>query len=310
MNSHWQRELMIKFRTKDVSILEDNDPQLKNSLLFVYQDMWQKRLLLRYGTELLFLDATYRTTRYALPLFFLVVKTNTDYQVVAIFVCENETTETITEALTCVKQWNSSFQPKFVLTDYSNEEINSIEYVFSGCSVLICDFHREQAWERWLSKTNNGCCTVKDAVKLQLRQIANAKIEEICKDAVNAFKETEEWKNHPKLREYLNNTWLCNQKRWVSAFRQHRHLQNVNTNNGTERQNQSFKYSFLERRKSSSLTAMLSICIDEFLPHNYDNYVDENRRAHSSYRKYSNSIPVYLVNRPGLLVKHCIKMID
>nr|XP_047146874.1 uncharacterized protein LOC124819376 [Hydra vulgaris] len=74
--------------------------------------------------------------------------------------------------------------------------------------------------------------------------------------------------------------------------------------------NQSFKYSFLERRKSSSLTAMLSICIDEFLPHNYDNYVDENRRAHSSYRKYSNNIPVYLVNRPRPLVKHCMKMID
>nr|XP_047146875.1 uncharacterized protein LOC124819377 [Hydra vulgaris] len=141
---------MIKFRPKGVSILEDNDPQLKDSLLFVYQDKWQKRLLLRYGTELLFLDATYRTTRYALPLFFLVVKTNTDYQDVAIFVCESETTEAITEALTCIKQWNPSFQPKFVLTDYSNEEINSIEYVFSGCSVLICDFHREQAWERWL----------------------------------------------------------------------------------------------------------------------------------------------------------------
>nr|XP_047142913.1 uncharacterized protein LOC124817146 [Hydra vulgaris] len=184
--------------------------------------------------ELLYLDATYCTTRYALPLFFLVVKTNTDYQVVAIFVCENETTEAITKALTCIKQW----KPKFVLTDYSNEEINSIEYVFSGCSVLICDFHREQAWERWLSKTNNGCCTVKNAVKLQLRQIDNAKTEEICKDAVNAFKETEEWKNYPKLREYLNNTWLCNQKislnRWVSAFRQHRLLRNVNTNNGTE----------------------------------------------------------------------------
>ena len=76
------------------------------SLLLVYQSGWQKRLLSKYGNELVLLDATYRTTRYALPLFFLVVKTNIDYQIVAIFVCENETEKSITEALTIIKSWN------------------------------------------------------------------------------------------------------------------------------------------------------------------------------------------------------------
>ena len=60
------------------------------SPLFVYQTDWQKRLFARYGNELVLLDATYRTTRYAVPLFFLVVKTNINYQVVAVFVTENE----------------------------------------------------------------------------------------------------------------------------------------------------------------------------------------------------------------------------
>ena len=46
------------------------------SLLFLYQTDWQKRLFARYGNELVLLDATYRTTRYTLPLFFFVVKTN------------------------------------------------------------------------------------------------------------------------------------------------------------------------------------------------------------------------------------------
>ena len=101
-------------------------------MLFVYQSKWQRRLLLRYGNELALLDATYRTTRYALPLFFLVVKTNIDYQIVANFVCENETTEAITEALVFIKKWNPSFQPKFFMTDYSNEEINALESVFPG----------------------------------------------------------------------------------------------------------------------------------------------------------------------------------
>ena len=45
------------------------------------------------------LDATYKTTRYALPLFLLVIKTNIDYQVVGAFVTQDEKTETIAEAL-------------------------------------------------------------------------------------------------------------------------------------------------------------------------------------------------------------------
>nr|XP_047131654.1 uncharacterized protein LOC124810593 isoform X2 [Hydra vulgaris]XP_047142244.1 uncharacterized protein LOC124816635 [Hydra vulgaris] len=300
----------IKFRPKGGYCSEENDVDLKNSLLFIYQDIWQKKLLLRYGNELAFLDATYRTTRYALPLFFLVVKTNIDYQIVAIFVCEHETTEAITEALMCIKEWNPSFQPKFFCTDYSNEEINSLESVFPGCKVFICDFHREQAWERWLSKTTNGCSMIKDDIKVRLRDIAHAKTVEGCQKAVENLEESLEWQNNPKLVEYLKSTWLCIQKRWVFAYRLDRILLNVNTNNGTERQNQSFKYSFLEKRKNSSLTAMLSICIEEFLPHKYDNYCDDNRRAHASYKKYHDEIPAYLINRPPSLVKHCMKLID
>ena len=36
------------------------------SLLFVYQNAWQKRLFRRYGNEIVLLDATYRTTHCAL----------------------------------------------------------------------------------------------------------------------------------------------------------------------------------------------------------------------------------------------------
>ena len=39
----------------------------------------QMDLIKRYGNEMILLDATYKTTRYVLPLFFMVVKTNVDY---------------------------------------------------------------------------------------------------------------------------------------------------------------------------------------------------------------------------------------
>ena len=57
----------------------------KQSFLFQHQTTWQ-RLLTKYGNNICLLDATYRTTRYSLPLFFLAVKTNVDYQVVGSFI--------------------------------------------------------------------------------------------------------------------------------------------------------------------------------------------------------------------------------
>ena len=104
----------------------------ETSLLFVYQSDWQRRLLSRYGNELVLLDATYRTTRYALPLFLFVVKTNIDYQIAATFVIENEKEESIVKALEIIKTWNPELHPRYGMTDYCIEEISAMEKVFPG----------------------------------------------------------------------------------------------------------------------------------------------------------------------------------
>ena len=67
--------------------------------MFIHQTKWQQRLLNRYGNELSLLDTTYHTTKYALPLFFLVVRSNVDYQVVGGFVLQSEASTNIEKAL-------------------------------------------------------------------------------------------------------------------------------------------------------------------------------------------------------------------
>ena len=106
-----------------------------NGLLFVYRSKRQGRLLQKCGNELSFLDATYKTTRYALPLFFLVVKTNVDYQIVGTFVYEEESTENITEALNIIKDWNPGWKLLYFMTNYSDEEITSNETLFPRNSI-------------------------------------------------------------------------------------------------------------------------------------------------------------------------------
>ena len=94
---------------------EDNDEDSevivktsKNGLLCVHQTDFQQRLPLRYGNELSPLDAAYKTTKYSLALFFLVVKANANYQIVGSFVVQSETSESIAEALRVISGWNPS----------------------------------------------------------------------------------------------------------------------------------------------------------------------------------------------------------
>ena len=98
----------------------------------MHQNADQKRLLNRYGNEICLLDATYKTTKYSIPLFFLAVKTNVDYQVVGSFAVQDETTEAISEALSVLKNWNPRWKPKFFMVDNCEEEINAIESHFPG----------------------------------------------------------------------------------------------------------------------------------------------------------------------------------
>ena len=99
----------------------------KTLLLFVYQNGWQRRLFSRCLKELTLLDATYRTARYALPLFFMVVKTDIDYQIVAVFVTQNETEDSIQEAQLIIKSWNKDVSPIYGVTDYCTEEFKTME---------------------------------------------------------------------------------------------------------------------------------------------------------------------------------------
>ena len=78
-------------------VLQDGEPAVKEedkqrpsltcsqTLLVIHQEKWQKQLLERYGNTMSMLDATYKTMKYELALFFLCVRTNVGYSVVAEF---------------------------------------------------------------------------------------------------------------------------------------------------------------------------------------------------------------------------------
>ena len=84
------------------------------------------------------------------------------------------------------------------------------KYFFLGIHVFICDFHREQAWDRWFTKKDHGCSGRKGDIIPKLRRIARSKTVEDMKDAIDSFKSSEFWSpdDYPKLIEYLNKYWF------------------------------------------------------------------------------------------------------
>ena len=75
----------------------------------------------------------------------MCVHGNTGYTVVGEFMCQNEDSLSIEEALGILKEWNPCWNPKYFMVDYSLAEIDAIEKSFPDVSVYICDFHRIQA---------------------------------------------------------------------------------------------------------------------------------------------------------------------
>ena len=102
------------------------------TLLFCHQMGWQKKLLKRYGQDICFLDATYKRSKYALPLFFLCVKISVGYQVVATVLLQNESQSDIEEALTILQQRNPEWKPSHFMTDKCDAEVKAIENSFKG----------------------------------------------------------------------------------------------------------------------------------------------------------------------------------
>ena len=139
------------------------------------------------------------------------------YFAVAEFVVETEDSEAVAEALKVLKSWNPKWNPSYFMVDYSESEILALEAVFAGIQVYLCDFHREQAWVRWVNKTKHGLTKDEGEILLNLlRNCATAPPPDnpdqpsdyYFQEAINTLKSSSVWNNHESVRQWLQTTWL------------------------------------------------------------------------------------------------------
>lgn len=207
----------IPYKDTEMISLDSTSYSTSQPLLYVHQEQWQQKLLKMYGNSITLMDATYKTTKYELPFFFVSVKTNVGYSVVADFIIQSETTEQITEALKILASWNPEWKPRNFMVDYSEAESSAIKNVFPGCNVYLCDFHREQCWERWVKERKHGLSqTDAETLLVLLRNCAWApaatdtgqSIDHHYQEAVKNLKKSMIWIKNQQVREWLESKWL------------------------------------------------------------------------------------------------------
>ena len=78
------------------------------------------------------IDATYKTSKYEMPLFFVVVKSNVDYQVVGSFIIEEENSQSMTKAINILREWNPNWSPESLMMDNCAAELKAVKSCFPG----------------------------------------------------------------------------------------------------------------------------------------------------------------------------------
>lgn len=195
------------------------------SLLQVHQEDWQRDLLAKYGSSICMLDATYKTTKYDLALYFVAVRTNVGYSIVAEFVVQSERACYLAEALDMLRKWNPSWCPQYWMTDYSEAEQLALQKVFPSCTVYLCDFHREQAWGRWIRSRQSGLSTAEQEELLSdLRSLAWAspgstddkqEKDHFYRIREGILRKSRAYHDHDNVQEWLDGKWLSCPEVWL-----------------------------------------------------------------------------------------------
>ena len=82
----------------------------------------------------------------------------------------------------------------------------------------------------------------------------------------------------------------------------------VHTNNGTKRLiNEDLKCDELVEHKNCTLSDLLNVVIDRFIPKLYEKYIELNVRCTSCYNGYDRSIHFYMHDRPKCIVDDMIE---
>ena len=160
------------------------------------------------------MDATYKMCKLSLLFFFLVVRTNVGYAVIAEFIVQHEDTTSITKALSILrKSWDKEgINIGNFMIDCQQSEENTIHAVFPDSIVYLCAFHRLQAWLRWIVNTKKGLSNYQTYCMGLLRAVGDAKMEDMYMKVLMDLQKSHVWSRFLDFHNYYMQQWAPKKK--------------------------------------------------------------------------------------------------
>ena len=99
-------------------------------------------------------------------------------------------------------------------------------------------------------------------------------------------------------------------KKWVRLYRHQSVDIIINTSNGVERQNKTLKHEYLTLHKDKSLSGVVSVIKNNYLPDLLKKYTLENAKMSSEMKNYNSNIDRFLHDRPTKMIQHVMDRKD
>ncbi|KAF5830515.1 hypothetical protein DUNSADRAFT_14400 [Dunaliella salina] len=274
-------------------------PNGNEPMLLVHQTAFQKEMMAKYGGTIVGMDATYKTNSWGLPLVLLVVADNhgNGYPIASAFIQREEQGQ-LAEFLRLLRTWNPSFNPTFFSIDKSQAEMNAIHAEFPDSRILLCDFHRQQLWQRWIASSDVPR-QYKDDLLEKMRLVGYANTVTDFHVAMHNLKACPGWQKSKTIANYWDQHWGNCIELWATCHRQVFHC-GMDTNNFTESMNRVLKACFLSPRPDRRLDSLLESLCKEAWPYFDAKYIEKNKSsARLDAKKHKYPVPDFLLNRPA-----------
>ena len=95
----------------------------------------------------------------------------------------------------------------------------AVAKLFPSAKLYLCDFHREQAWERWVKERAHGLANSDAEILLDLlcncanaapnRGDSEGPIDHYFQLEVRQLKKLDIWLQNEQVCHWLTSTWLC-----------------------------------------------------------------------------------------------------
>lgn len=193
-----------------------------HSFVFCHQTSHQQRLIKRYSNVAYLVEIEPILTPKRIltyKMYGLVVQTNVDFQVVGIIICSKQRKDGLLEGLTLFREWNNTWNPKYLLVDFSDVIFDAVLRVFPDSNYFLNPTSCENKWLEFVQTPSNNVREHAEEILTYLKNMQYSLTEDSLSIAAALLEGSEVWQKGEKLRTWFQTSWLHLAKKWVFGYR-------------------------------------------------------------------------------------------